>query len=575
VPVEGQLASVAHASGSRIASAAETLSETMFSESAFGYRRSGIVLLTGFVTLAAIFAIFGAPSLAGGPWDMVCLLDGGWRILSGQVPHAGFHVPVGSLTYLLAAFGMKIVAPSASSLAYGSVLFAALLLPCAWYIVSARLPWVFTSIFVLFEGFLLLTPRPLGYPIRYTTYAMIYNRQGYALIILFLLCVFLKPRNSIGGRVLFDGMLAGALLALMLYCKITYFFVAAALALFAVILNAKPGRWFFAFAGAFTGVCAGFFAFFHINLYLYALDIIAAGRVQSPGMRTTLLSQALQNNALWIYMIVFCLGLCTLAGSARARQDLSAFQLWIVTGSIVGAGLLLASGNANQGGGVDDPMYFLAAVIFLELFRRQNTDKAEQSHTKARWAYTASWALMIPILCGTILARDVASCAYAVKWDLRGRPTYDPSQRMHSANLRDFYISPSVWKITAYWPARDFPARINDGIDLLRKNLQKDDRVTTVDYANPFSFALALPPANDALLFWDVNFSFDQLHFPPPKDFLGSASLVMVPRLADRSLGCCFQTPDLMLGIYGGYLHSHFHEIASTETWVLYRRNPD
>jgi hypothetical protein len=64
VPVEGQLASVAHASGSRIASAAETLSETMFSESAFGYRRSGIVLLTGFVTLAAIFAIFGAPSLA-------------------------------------------------------------------------------------------------------------------------------------------------------------------------------------------------------------------------------------------------------------------------------------------------------------------------------------------------------------------------------------------------------------------------------------------------------------------------------------------------------------------------------
>jgi len=571
---EGRLARGAKPFASRIASAAEKFSEIMCSESEIGYRRSGLALLAGFSVLGALLALLGAPSFAGGPWNIVCLLDGGWRIVNGQVPHTDFHVPVGSLTYLLAAFGMKIVAPSASSLTYGSVLFAALLLPCAWYIASSRLPWALTFIFVLFEGFLLLTPRPLGYPIVYTTYAMIYNRYSYALISIFLLCVFLKPRNATQEYGWHDGLLAGALLALMLYCKITYFLAAVALSFLAVVLDAKPRRWFFALAGTFASVCAVFFVFFHISLYSYALDIVSAGRVQSPAMRTMLLSQALHNNALGIYLIVFCIGLCTSAGGGLARQGFSAFRLWLIAGSVVAAGLLLVSGNANQGGGVDDPMYFFAAVIFLELFRRQNREQVVQSHSTARLAYTASWVLMLPVICGTILARDAASSAYAVKWDLRGRPVYAYSLRMHSINLRDFYISASVWKITAYWPVRDFPARINDGIDLLQRSLQKGDRVTTVAYANPFSFALGLPPASDDLLFWDVNYSFDQRHFPLPEKFLGSAPLVIVPRLADRSSGCCFQTPDLMLEIYGGYLRSHFHEIASTDTWVLYRRNP-
>lgn len=565
----------AHALGSRISSAAAKLPETMRSESTVGYRRSGFALLAGFVVLGTILAVLGAPSFAGGPWDMVCLLDGGWRIVNGQVPHTGFHVPVGSLTYLLTAFGMKIAAPSASSLTYGSVLFAALLLPCVWYITSSRLSWAFTFIFVFFEGFLLLTPRPLGYPIRYTTYAMIYNRYGYVLISLFLLCVFLKPRNTRWEHGLLDGVFAGALLALMLYCKITYFLAATVLALLAVALYTRPRRWFFALAGAFAGVCVSFFVLFHVSLYSYALDIVLAGRVQSLAMRTTLVSQAFHNNALRIYTIVFCLGLCTSVGGGLGRQGLSAFRLWLVAGAIVAAALLIVSGNGGQRGGVDDPMYFLAAVIFLELFRRQSSVQGDQFSTTARWAYTASWVLMLPVFCGTILARDVASCAYAVKWDLKGRPVYASSQRIHSANLQDFYISPSVWKITAYWPVRDFPARINDGIDLLQRNLQKDDHVTTLDYANPFSFALSLPPANDDLLFWDINFSFDQRHFPQSDKFLGSTPLVMVPRLADRSLGCCFETPDLMLQIYGSYLQSHFHEIASTDTWVLYRRNPE
>src|SRR5208282_286473 len=110
----------AEASRSFIASLAEQLSQTMCSESVQGYRRSGLVLLAIFILLAILFGLVGTPPISV-PWDTAILLDGGWRIINGQVPHADFHTPIGPLTYLLAAFGMKIAPPSASSMTYGIV----------------------------------------------------------------------------------------------------------------------------------------------------------------------------------------------------------------------------------------------------------------------------------------------------------------------------------------------------------------------------------------------------------------------------------------------------------------------
>src|SRR5208282_6169729 len=124
-------------------------------------------LLAIFILLAILFGLVGTPPISV-PWDTAILLDGGWRIINGQVPHADFHTPIGPLTYLLAAFGMKIAPPSASSMTYGIVLLMAILLPWAWHIAAKRLPWAVAFIFVLFLGVFLITPRAPGYEIRHT-----------------------------------------------------------------------------------------------------------------------------------------------------------------------------------------------------------------------------------------------------------------------------------------------------------------------------------------------------------------------------------------------------------------------
>jgi hypothetical protein len=151
-------------------------------------------------------------------------------------------------------------------------------------------------------------------------------------------------------------------------------------------------------------------------------------------------------------------------------------------------------------------------------------------------------------------------------------PIVETSQRLNSTSLQDFYVPSSTQHVTAYWLARDYPSKINDGIELLEANLIAGDSITTVAFGNPFSFALHLMPARDHSLWWDLGISFDERHFPTAKEFFGDASIVMVPRLLDRAQGCCFETVDVLLQLYGDYLRANFWEQASNNTWILYRR---
>src|SRR3984885_466615 len=140
------------------------LTDLLSTQSAGSYRVCALLLLITFAAMETILITVGAAPIAG-PWDVMALLDGAWRIVCGQVPHTDFHNPIGALTYLLVAFGMRVSAPSTSSISYGVALLLALVLPWAWVLTSRRLPAAIAFAFVLFFGFLLVSPRPLSYPI--------------------------------------------------------------------------------------------------------------------------------------------------------------------------------------------------------------------------------------------------------------------------------------------------------------------------------------------------------------------------------------------------------------------------
>jgi hypothetical protein len=242
-------------------------------------------------------------------------------------------------------------------------------------------------------------------------------------------------------------------------------------------------------------------------------------------------------------------------------------SLWIILVT-----LAVAVGNAAQTGDAEDPIYFTLGIVVLESFRRENSDQMRIAGSQARLIHGLALMVLVPVFCGTILMRDVAAFSYSVAWNALTRPSIEPSRRFHSAALRDFFVPANTGHITDYWAARDHPARINEGIDLLRKHLRRGDRVTAIAYTNPFSFALGCQPARDALQWWGLNMTFDRKIFPSPDAFLGNASLVMVPKVLNRGEDVGSTTLDCMLDLYGAYLRSNFERMDSSEVWTLYRR---
>ncbi|WP_182084871.1 hypothetical protein [Aureimonas sp. ME7] len=77
-----------------------------------GWRRTALSpLAIGLFVLAACAILLSLPiSLPLGPmyWDVVVYIDGGWRVLSGQIPAVDFFAPIGPLGYWLFAAGMKL-----------------------------------------------------------------------------------------------------------------------------------------------------------------------------------------------------------------------------------------------------------------------------------------------------------------------------------------------------------------------------------------------------------------------------------------------------------------------------------
>ncbi len=548
------------------------MTELLNSETPGSYRAFAMVLLGISAVIVITLITLGAPPF-GDPWDVMAMLDAGWRIICGQVPHTDFHNPIGALTYLLVAFGMRVAAPLTSAITYGVALLYVVMLPWAWTLASRRLPAAVAFALVLFLGFLLAAPRPLGSPIHWTSYAMLYNREGYVFLSLLLLSLFIEARNVGRFPANLGGLSNGLLLGLMLYCKITYFIFGIGSVLFAMALKRRSWAML---PGVLAGIAlvGGLFALLmHIDARAYLADIAVAGQSQSLAKRVHLMLLDAVGSAVAAYPVMLCLVIWEWTRTEiKALAPIGAGPL-ILALWIAAIALGIASGNAEQHGAVEDPLYFTAGILVIELYRRHSAGQLRTSDGPAQLAYTVSLLVLLPFVAWPILYRDVAAFGYAAEWNLLERRDFESSRRFHSAALADFHVPATATFIGSYWPARDHPAGINDGIDLLRRHLQPGDRVTTIAFINPFSFALGLQPARDGPQWWDLNFDFDENHHPTAESFLGSATLVMIPRRTDPAQWD-FETVDLLLRLYGDYLQSHFELLEVSDHWILYRRRP-
>src|SRR5882724_7022671 len=180
--------------------------------------------------------------------DVPILLDGAWRVLQGQRPHTDFHTPLGPVTFLIIAGGMRVAGPSAGAIGRANAIFFIVVSAWAWGLSRARMTPALSFLSALGAGLTAAGTSVYGYGflnITHAGYAAIYNRYGEALAILVLVESFWPLRKPAGRwQPMIGGLSSGATLALLFFLKVNFFAVALGFILAGgIIISQSRLRW--------------------------------------------------------------------------------------------------------------------------------------------------------------------------------------------------------------------------------------------------------------------------------------------------------------------------------------------
>jgi len=422
----------------------------------------------------------------GCAWDSPILLDGGWRVFNGQVPHKDFYTYLGDLPYYLISLAMKLKGPGMGAIECGSIFLMWGLVLAALAILRRRTSASLGFLFALFIALLVVTPRPLGDPYDYTDHAMVYNRYGEACIALFGMLMFLWPRPGFGGGRMnwLESAGAGLLLVLLLGCKLNYF--AAAIGFFGVAWLTKRLSTMQA-----AGILISATLFFAIALALTKIPLAAMANdyrimlgCQSSG--TKLRAFAVQGvKSIFFLPILLALvweGFLPSAESGGFRR-LPWRDIFIVL-AIFGAATFLISSNSQIG---QMPLLALAALYGAEMILRQPTSPGDEPYfTVVRHLGAFSIALLFLF---PLIVLDVKTDRY-VTFAAVSKRAVSPDF-LQSTQLKDFRFVPDG---TRSEEIAVYKRQLDEGLQLLRRHPEAVQRLDILLFSDPYHLALGLAP---------------------------------------------------------------------------------
>ena len=132
-----------------------------------------------------------------------------------------------------------------------------------------RLPALFSLLITAWLVLCAASPTPLGFDPRFLSCAMIYNRQGYALLGLILVeCAFAAEKNRFWG-----GVSSGAALVLLIFLKLNFFGVGALMLLVTVPLTRVGLIRIWGFLAGAAGTFLAFFVYPRFSMTAFVSDM--------------------------------------------------------------------------------------------------------------------------------------------------------------------------------------------------------------------------------------------------------------------------------------------------------------
>ena len=440
--------------------------------------------------------------------DLLIFLDGAHRIASGQVPNRDFHTALGPLSYYIPAAGYLLTGSFGAAMPVGVGLFILLLAPVMAYVLDSRLS---ARIALPLAGLLLLVlsvPINLGERVADLSFAMFYNRIGWAVLAL-LLVMYLPPRRTVPRQLLLDAGCAATLALILLYSKISYGLVALAFLAMALLLSPRQRGWAAAALAIVVAMALVIEAFWR-STAAYVADVLLASEV-SGGIRGTPIDWFNTFSMNLTDAVLFAL----LAGLAlwrtRSFRDLLFYSFCAV------AGFLLINQNFQNWGMIT---LFAGGAVAAETLLRADFRRVPGHQRRA--AIAAPW-LMIAFVLPTAIHCAIALGLHGFLASKRSGESF-PLPNFESVRLVDLW-SPSDYRFGA-----NYLNSLRNGTQALNDLVADPSRVFVMDFVNPFSAGLGLaPPRGDSSWqHWGRNLNNE--HFVPPEELLADVKVVMEPK---------------------------------------------
>jgi hypothetical protein len=471
--------------------------------------------------------------------DLFIFLDGAHRIASGQVPNRDFHTALGPLSFYVPALGYWISGSMGGAMpAAMAAMTIGLALPMI-HILGSRLRPVVAIPYGLFLLLIVAVPMNLGESIASLSFAMFYNRIGWAALSL-LLVMYLQPEKPHGRQYLIDALCAAILALTMIYTKVTYGLVALAFLGF-MLFDARQRRWVLWALGLIVVSGLLIEAVWQSSLS-HLEDLALAGQVSGTRGIVDLSLAFLRHLADYVILAIFAV---LVLWRTRSLRDLLFF------GICAGPGLIIQSQNSQPWGIIT---VFAGAAVATELLLRSRRLAGHESHgVLAQGAPLLLLAFLLPTSLHCFMALGVHSVAAIAR---TGEPFGLP--RFGELRLTNLWVPGDRNFMT------DYLMSIREGARILSELPVKPENVSVLDFANPFTAGLSLPPSRGdyAWLHWGRN--INDVHHLPPEQLLGGVDVLMVPKAGINGIP--------LRNLYASYIREAFDPIRYTDLWTVYKR---
>ena len=511
------------------------------------------------------------------PQDFLAFLDCVYRVHLGQIVHRDFSSPLGLFNFVLPATFMSHNTGIISSMNYSEVVYVVIAFLIYLYIQLTRLDRLAGFFLGVWIPLALLARMNFGDPLELVTEAMQYNRRG-DVFLLFLLLLFIPAREPNRKYLIIDGVLYGAITALLFYSKITFGLVALGFA--PIMLVRKRDNIAVIAVAAVIFVAIGAWVEFVYGIrfaWMNDVKMAAASTAAAPG-RDALghILHVLRDNLPELFGLLAVPAFILLL-SRKLLISLALFCIY------VGAVSVLILSYSAQSYLLTLPIAFV--FVALDALKPGSAFTGSINQIRTRYVLLSAVASTLLVIESYPLAVNIAISTYraihTAPWDsanevMKNIATDESEQtilaKIDKTPKLDMFALTRAVRPKVYWDdllMGEYADYLRTGISAARQGCEDRARISTIDALNSFPMLLGWPTGG-GMFYAAAGYLMSKKAHLPNEVMFRDINCVMIPKLPVQ-----IGYRDALLEIYGPFLSQSFEQSFESDMWTVLRRRPE